>query len=214
LEEGPDQLSVAELSDFLKRVKHGSDRLRGLVDDFIFLVMLETGEAMTAFRWERMFFTALRSLVDTIVRQKLPLARQHNVRLEADLSQSLPGTVLHVDYIRNALERLIDNGIKFSQENGGNVVTRATADDKWIYIAVQDNGIGIAPDEIPQLFKRLHQIDRELLEQQGIGAGLAIVKGIAEIHQGRIDVDSQMGQGSTFTLVLPIVEEDPGTDWD
>jgi two-component system sensor histidine kinase/response regulator len=209
LEEGLDQLSLEELSGFLERVERGSDRLRRLMDDFIFLVMLETGEAITSFRWERMYFTDIRSMIDTIVRQKMPVARQRNVRLDVDIEQPLPGTVLHVDYVRDALERLIDNGIKFSQGNGGGVVVRATADDEWIYIAVQDDGIGIASEEMPHLFKRFHQIKRELLEQQGIGSGLAIVKGIAEIHNGRIEVESQEGQGSTFTLVLPIVEEDP-----
>ncbi len=213
LEEGPDQLSVEELSGFLKRVKQGSDRLRHLVDDFVFLVMLETGEAMAAFRWERVYFTDLRSTIETVVRQKRPLARRREVTLVAELSEPLPGTVLHVGYIRSALDRLIDNAIKFSNEGDGQVIVRAWADDDWIYIAVQDNGIGIASEEIPHLFKRLHQINREMLEQQGIGAGLSIVKGIVEIHGGRIEVASQVGKGSTFTLVLPIVAAEQSPDW-
>lgn len=208
LHEGPDQLSVDELRDFLQRVKQGSDRLRRLVDDFIFLVMLETGEAKNAFHWERMYFTGLRSMLETIVYQLTPLARQRNVHLEADIAQSLPGTMLHVDYIKGALERLIDNATKFSQQTGGHVLVRATADDEWIYIAVQDSGVGIAATEIPFLFKRLHQLRREQLEQQGVGAGLSIVKGIVEIHGGRVEVESQLGQGSTFTLALPITQEE------
>jgi signal transduction histidine kinase len=179
-----------------------------LVDDFIFLVMLETGEAMNAFRWERIYFTGLRSMLETIVYQLTPLARQHNVHLEAEIAQSLPGTVLHVDYIKGALERLIDNAIKFSQQAGGHVLVRATADDEWIYIAVQDSGVGIAATEIPFLFKRLHQLRREQLEQQGVGVGLSIVKGIVDIHGGRVEVESQLGQGSTFTLALPITREE------
>ena len=92
-------------------------------------------------------------------------------------------------------------------------MVRAWADDDWIYVAVQDNGIGIASEEIPRLFRRLHQINREMLEQQGIGAGLSIVKGIVEIHGGRVEVASQVGKGSTFTLVLPIVAEEQSSDW-
>lgn len=208
LHEGPDQLSVEELRDFLQGVKQGSDRLRRLVDDFIFLVMLETGEAKNAFHWERIYFTGLRSMLETIVYQLTPLARQRNVHLETDIAQSLPGTVLHVDYIKDALERLIDNATKFSQQAGGHVLVRATADDEWIYIAVQDSGVGIAATEIPFLFKRLHQLRREQLEQQGVGAGLSIVKGIVEIHGGRVEAESQLGQGSTFTLALPITREE------
>jgi signal transduction histidine kinase len=204
LEEGSDQLSMEELHDVLQRVRRGSDRLKSLVDDFIFLVMLETGEAMTTFRWERMHFKGLRSLLEIIIQQKLSLARRRNVLLDLDAPPSLPGVVLHVDYVRDVLERLVDNGIKFSDPEQGRVLVRATTDEEWVYIAVQDNGIGIRASEIPNVFKRLHQINREQLEQQGIGAGLAIAKAIAEIHGGRIEVQSQEGQGSTFTLVLPI----------
>jgi two-component system sensor histidine kinase/response regulator len=208
LEEGPERLSVEELRDFLRRVKQGSDRLRRLIDDFIFLVSLETGETMSSFRWERMYFTDLRSLLETIVRQKTPMAQQRNVHLEVDVTHPLPGTMLHVSYVRDAIERLIDNAIKFSQEDGGHVSVGATADEEWIYIFVQDDGIGIAHKDIPNLFKSFHQLKREFLEQQGVGSGLAIVKGIAEVHNGFVKVESQEDQGSTFTLILPIEEED------
>jgi signal transduction histidine kinase len=211
LQEGSDQLSMEELYGFLQRVKRGSDRLNKLVDDFIFLVMLETGEAATTFQWERMYFEGLRSLIEVVVQQKTSLARKQSVQLGVDVPESLPGAVLHVDFIRDALERLIDNGIKFSNPEQGRVLVRATVDEAWIYVSVQDNGIGIAAEEIPNLFKRLHQINREYLEQQGVGAGLAIAKGIAEIHDGFIEVYSELGVGSRFTIVLPIAKEDPFT---
>lgn len=209
LEEGSDQLSMEELYGFLQRVRRGSNRLQRLVDDFIFLVMLETGEAATTFRWERMHFIGLRSLIEVVVQQKLSVARKRDVRLELDIPQQLPAVVLHVDYVRDALERLIDNGIKFCHPERGRVTVQATADEAWVYITVRDNGIGIVAEEIPRLFQRLHQINREQLEQQGIGAGLAIAKAIAEIHGGRIEVESEVGQGSAFTLVLPVSEGDP-----
>jgi signal transduction histidine kinase len=204
-----DQLSVEELDDFLQGMRRGSERLSRLVDDLIFLVTLETGEAANNFYFEQMYFTGLRSLVEIVAQQKRPLARQRNVILEHDIPAPLPGVVLHVDYIREALERLIDNGIKFSPVEQGRVLVRATADDEWISIAVQDNGIGISAEELPNLFKRLHQINREQMEQSGLGVGLAIAKGIAEIHGGRIDVDSTVGKGSMFTLVLPVAEDEP-----
>jgi signal transduction histidine kinase len=212
LEEGANELSVEELRSFLIRIKRGSDRLRGLVDDFMFLVMLETGEAATVFRWERLYYTNLGSLIEVIVQQKVPAARSRNVNLEVELAQPLPGVVLHVDYFRDALDRLIDNAIKFSKEEGGRVQVRAAADEDWVYIAVQDNGIGISEAEIPHLFKRLQQINRERMEQSGIGAGLSIAKAIAELHEGRIDLESEPGEGSTFTLVLPVGEEESDTE--
>lgn len=208
LEEGANQLSVEELYEFLRRVRRGSDRLRRLVDDFIFLVMLETGEAETTFRWERMYFSGLRSLLDVVVQQKVPFAREQKVLLELDVPQPLPGVVLHVEYVRDVLGRLIDNAIKFTHDEGGHVLVKATADNEWVYIAIQDDGVGIKPEEIPNLFKRLHQINREQMEQSGIGAGLAIANAIVELHDGRIEVESQVGKGTTFTLVFPVAAEE------
>jgi len=205
LDEGPDQFSVKDLGDFLQRVKRGSDRLSSLVDDFIFLVMLETDEATAAFRLGQTFFADIHVLIDAVVQKKRPWAHDRDVHLETDLDGALPGTVLHADYIQDALGRLLDNAIKFSHK-GKRVVVRATADEEWIHIAVQDYGIGIAAKEVLRLFRRLHQVNREHQEQQGIGAGLAIVKGIMDIHHGRVEVQSQVGQGSIFTLILPVVK--------
>jgi two-component system sensor histidine kinase/response regulator len=202
LDEGPEHLSMDDLGSFLQRVKRGSDRLTNLVNDFIFMVMLETGEAAAAYRLAQTF-ADICTLVDAVIAENTPWASERDVQLEKDVVQS-PGTVLHVGYIHDALGRLVDNAIKFSRQ-GERVVVQVRADEEWIYIAVQDQGLGIAPKEIPYLFKRLHQVDRERHEQQGIGAGLAIVKGIVDIHGGRVEVQSRVGQGSTFTLILPRV---------
>jgi len=209
LEDGLDQLSLEELDDFLQGMRRGSARLSRLVDDLIFLVTLETGEAVSRFYSEQMYFTGLRSLVEIVVHQKMPLARQRNVDLQLDIPEPLPGVEIHVDFIRDVLERLIDNGVKFSHTSQGHVLVSATASEKWVRIAVKDNGIGISAEELPQLFKRMHQINRAQLEQSGLGVGLAIAKGIAEIHGGRVDVESEVGEGSTFTLVLPVAQEEP-----
>ena len=209
LEDGLDQLSLDELDDFLHGMRRGSARLSRLVDDLIFLVTLETGEAVSKFYSEQMRFTGLRSLVEIVVHQKMPLALQRNVDLELDMPDPLPGVEIHVDYIRDVLERLIDNSIKFSHSTHGHVLVSATANEKWVRVAIKDNGIGISAEELPNLFKRMHQINRTQLEQSGLGVGLAIAKGIAEIHGGRIDVESEVGTGSTFTLVLPVAQEAP-----
>lgn len=207
LEDGLDQLSTEELEDFLHGMRRGSARLSRLVDDLIFLVTLETGQAVNKFYSEQMYFTGLRSLVEIVVHQKQPTAQQRNVALELELPDLLPGVEIHLDYIRDVLERLVDNAIKFSNSAQGHVLVSATANETWVRIAVKDNGIGISAEELPNLFKRMHQIDRAHLEQSGLGVGLAIAKGIAEIHGGRIDVESEVGKGSTFTLVLPVAQE-------
>ena len=84
------------------------------------------------------------------------------------------------------------------------------AEDNQLAIAVQDDGIGIGRGEQEYLFELFYQANRELLEQQGVGAGLTIVSHVANLHNGRIEVESTFGEGSCFTLLLPIYQSDEG----
>jgi signal transduction histidine kinase len=81
------------------------------------------------------------------------------------------------------------------------------ASDEWVETAVRDEGVGIAAEQIPYMFERFRQIDRERMEQQGAGLGLAIARDLIALHGGEISVDSQVGEGSTFTIRLPVAEQ-------
>ena len=84
-------------------------------------------------------------------------------------------------------------------------VSSRAADD-WVEIAIQDRGVGLSADEIPRLFTRFRQLNRETMEQQGTGLGLAISQELIALHGGEIVVDSTLGEGSTFTIRLPVAE--------
>ena len=71
---------------------------------------------------------------------------------------------------------------------------------------MRDNGIGISAEEQTRIFDRFYQVNRELYEQQGVGLGLSIARSIVELHGGTIEVESELGEGSTFTIVLPVAE--------
>ena len=75
-------------------------------------------------------------------------------------------------------------------------------------MAIEDTGIGLPATEIPKIFERFYQVDRARMEQQGVGLGLPIALGIVEAHGGRIVVESQVGVGSTFTMILPVRRAD------
>jgi signal transduction histidine kinase len=119
---------------------------------------------------------------------------------------SLPQVRLCEPFLVDALGRLLDNAIRFSRDSGERVSVDVRVSGPWVEIAVQDEGIGIASDQIPNLFERFRQIDRQHMEQQGAGLGLAIARELIDLHGGEITVDSQIGEGSTFTIRLPVAE--------
>jgi len=105
-----------------------------------------------------------------------------------------------VDRVVQAVGNLVGNAIKFTPR-GGKVTLSVNRDDKSVRFRVEDTGVGIAPENIPRLFDRFWQAHES--RRGGAGLGLVIAHGIAEGHGGRIEVESQPGRGSTFTLVLP-----------
>ncbi len=109
--------------------------------------------------------------------------------------------------LRRLLDALLDNAIKFNRE-GGTVALSARRHDGWMEIAVADTGIGIAREDLAKLFKPLVQLDAGLARRHGgVGLGLALSRRLAELHDGTIEVESERGKGSTFTLRLPVQEK-------
>ena len=102
------------------------------------------------------------------------------------------------------VRRLVDNAIKFSKPQGGQVtLTTRRVNDRWI-LDVADEGIGIRLEAREGLFEPFRQVDRDKMEQQGPGLGLAIIRRLVEQHGGQVGLESEPGKGSTFTVQLPI----------
>ncbi len=200
-------LTPDQLRQFLKRLQSGSLRLSRLVEDFLFLVSLEVGEAQTAYMLQRDYFSDWAGLIDRVVARHAMRAATRQVALTSQVAAGLPETVMHAGYVEDALSRLVDNAIKFSPNGPSQVQVEALVEDGGVLIRVSDQGIGISEADLPMIFQSFHQVNREMYEQQGSGAGLAIVKGIAELHGGRVEVTSQAGRGSTFNLWLPPTQE-------
>ena len=103
--------------------------------------------------------------------------------------------------VRQAVSILLDNAVKYTPK-GGRVAVAVHESEEWAKIEVTDTGIGIPADQLPLVFERFHQAD-EARASSGAGLGLAIARQIAEAHGGRIEATSSLGEGSTFTLLLP-----------
>jgi len=137
-----------------------------------------------------------------VVAKYLEVATERSVDLRLIPSPGLPPVSGDSKSLERALTALLDNAVKFSPK-GGVVEIRLSEKDDTILVAVEDHGIGIAKENMPRIFDRFYHLEKH--EDNlfgGIGLGLAIIRQVIEQHQGRLDVSSEPGKGSVFTLTL------------
>ena len=105
--------------------------------------------------------------------------------------------------LEEVVHNLLDNAVKYSHQNG-RILIHASAPDQEIVLSVSDEGIGIAAGDLPRIFERFYRADRaRSRELGGTGLGLSIVKHIAQLHGGRVEAESVVGQGTTIRVILP-----------
>jgi signal transduction histidine kinase len=200
-------MSAEELKHLMRGIKVGSERLRRLVEDFILLVELQTGEAQQTFQRRRELRADLPAFLQAVAAGFTERAAANHVKLTLDVADALTPVWVDEVYLSDALRRLVDNAIKFSKKDEGQVTVSARVADGWVRIDIKDQGIGIRTGELDQIFDVFHQIDRAKMEQQGSGSGLAIAREIAKLHGGTLTAKSEYGVGSTFTVELPVASE-------
>ena len=131
-------------------------------------------------------------------------AAKQGVHLSLTEDRNLPPISGDVESLERALTALVDNAIKFSPR-GGDVEIRLRKEDQQVSITVEDHGIGISPNTRPRIFDRFYHLEKEGDDLfNGIGLGLAITRQVIQQHKGTLDVDSEHGKGSTFSMRLPI----------
>ena len=174
------------------------DRMTRIVDELLFLSRADMGEV----KMERLP-VRLESLIEDIHRQASLLGQERNIQVV--LGAVAPATVLGDELrLRELLLNLVDNAIKYSKP-GGTVDIALAVEHGEARLSVADRGIGIATEDLRRIFDRFYRTDDARAHtKKGTGLGLAICTWIAESHQGRIDVQSEVGQRSTFTVTLPL----------
>jgi len=176
-------------------------RMRRLIDDLLSLSRIEMNEHVKP---------EGRINVESAVRQAVaalrPLAAQDGITITVEAKPGLPPVAGDQDELVQMFQNLIHNAIKYGREKGKVQVTIGHSDDRQLFAAVHDDGEGIAPNAIPRLTERFYRVDvKRSREKGGTGLGLAIVKHIISRHQGRLSIESKLGEGSTFTVFLPAV---------
>ena len=203
---GDASLGTDEFKEFMRGIQAGSDRLRRLVEDFILLVELQTGEVQQTYDRRCAPLADLPLLLNMALERVRARAQARQVQLAPEFTRPLPAIKADREYLLDAVMRLLDNAIKFSRKGGGVVTLRAAPGGRGVRLQVVDQGIGMPADQLSKIFDVFYQIDRAKLEQQGSGSGLAIVQGIVRLHGGEISAVSAVGEGSEFTIELPVMQ--------
>jgi signal transduction histidine kinase len=137
-----------------------------------------------------------------------PLVIRSKLKMRVRVEEDLPLVKADYEQLRHVLRNLIGNAVKFNKE-GGSVTIEAAKKKDMVEICVSDTGIGIPKNKLSKIFGLLYQVDSSMTRSYGgTGMGLAIVKEIVEAHGGKIEVESEPGNGSRFCFTLPIAEEE------
>jgi PAS domain S-box-containing protein len=181
---------------YLEIIRNESGKLEMLISDFLEFARLQTGRLKL-----NLSATSLDKELMELYEAYQPKVSSAGLTLELVNENALPPINGDARQLRRVFTNLLDNAIKFSQK-GGNIIVSTMTDQNEIRISVKDQGVGISPDELPHIFDAFHR-GRVGTRIEGFGLGLAAVKTIVEAHGGRVLVESALGKGSTFTVVLP-----------
>jgi len=185
--------------EFLRRLQGSIHHITTLVNDLLDLGRFEAG------------FDTRREIVqlENVLKYSLDLfenqVREKNIKLTVDVGQNLKALRANPIRIRQMLDNLIGNAIKYTQLDGDVRVSISMQGDQ-IILKVDDTGMGIPPEDQGRVFEKFFRASNAVEGVEGSGLGLAIVKSIVDSHQGRIWVESTVGKGSSFTVLLPTLE--------
>ena len=195
------ETSREELSRILRVMERHSKRLDLLAEDLLTLAQLESANPHL-----QLADIDLSSFLRDVIRDLEKKLANKQLHLLVDVSPDLPP--IHADRTRlqEALYNLLDNAVKYSREHG-EIRLSARQRDGEIELAVSDDGIGIAKEDLPRIFERFYRADkaRSPDKVRGTGLGLAIVKHIAQLHGGRVEAESELNKGTIIRVVLPSV---------
>jgi len=197
--------------EYFAMIAKENERLSRLIDNFLTFSRMERNKRTFDFAP-----TDVAKIVRTAADAMRDRFSSPGAQLEARVAENLPPVQADADALVTVLINLLDNAWKYSGDQK-RVVVRATPGDGVVRIEVSDNGTGMSRRTVRRIFKRFYQADQTLSRKAGgCGLGLSIVKFIVDAHGGDIEVTSQVGKGSTFTVCIPVavpgIEESKGSN--
>ncbi len=184
--------------EFIGTINQEIIRLQGMVNDILDFSRMEANAQMEK------SLNSVYEVVDTCVSQVQALTKERNLKITVTKEDGIPEFLFNYDGIERALTNLLSNAIKYSPDNG-EIKVNLTKTDNNAEITVTDQGCGIAPEFQKKIFDRFYRVENNIHTVKGTGLGLHLVKQtIEKYHNGKVFVNSAVGQGSTFGIILPI----------
>ena len=190
----PERLEVE-----LEKITIQTKRLQGLIDDMLTISQMDHDEK------PQFSNVDLSELVDSVLHQLSTSAATKQIEVKAHISQANCSVLGNYEELERLLINLVENALNYTPEGGRVTVMLQPAAKNNIKLEVQDTGIGLSREEMSKIFERFYRADKaRAAHSSGTGLGLSIVQRIVEHHDGEIKVDSRVGHGTTFCILLPI----------
>jgi PAS domain S-box-containing protein len=186
--------------DFLTRIQDSVQHISSLINDLLDIDSIEAGIDT------RREFVQLEAILRYIIDMLQGQIKAKQIKIHTAIAPALPALRGNPIRLRQVLDNVVGNAIKYSKVNG-EIHISIHSEGNQIILQVADQGIGIPPADQPHIFDKFYRGTNVESSAEGSGLGLAIVKTIVENHQGRIWVESTLGKGSTFFIVLPVASE-------
>ena len=196
---------AGELNDqqrsYIKMIVQGVDNMAKLVNNLLDLGRIDFGVGL------QVESIPVLDILERVTSALQLQATHKNISMGVEIPKDLPHAIeADQALLHQALYNLVENALKYTPD-GGTVTIGMQCAASTLTFAIQDSGIGIPKSDLSRLFEKFYRgTNREALAKRGTGLGLAIVKSIAERHGGKVWVESEVGQGSTFYLLIPLAQ--------
>jgi len=200
------ELSAAQMED-VRSIYSGGQQLLGLVNDVLDISVIESGHLHLS--TEQVDLVRLCREMVQAQASVLQADKRSRVELQLVVDGDIPTIDADPRRLTQIVQNLLSNALKFTSEGSVTVRIQSLDDGARVAVSVQDTGVGIGQLDLPRVFETYRQVGELSARRQGSGLGLAIARHLAQRHGGTISVESAVGQGSTFTLVLPVTSPNP-----
>ena len=190
-----------ENTEDVQAILNSGRHLLNLINDILDLAKIEAGRMALDID-----DVSIHALLDDIKVSHSPILHQKPLRLVFEIQDDIPTIEADSLRLKQILTNLLTNAIKFTDQ--GSIYLRVRYENGWLFLAVQDEGIGISEEHLSTIFEQFRQVDGSSTRRaEGTGLGLTITNHLVQLHGGMIEVESQLGVGSTFTVRLPVRQE-------